>query len=126
MDSHAGTIDGTVPSEAKVLKNCNGDVDASPYVWCTVNFTVPFSSVPGVVAKIQTYNGPDPAHLRGTNLTSTSVSFTIEEDQTLDAERTHVAEDIGWWAIGQQGIYLLYKAVNPSVSYLQEQSQTCY
>ncbi len=126
VQPHTGTIDGTVPSEAKVFTACNADKDGSPITWCTINFSASFGTAPGVIAKLQTTNGADPAHLRGDQLTTTSVNFTIEEDQVADAERTHTTEDIGWWAIELPGVYWLYKDVSPTTAFLNEQVSTCY
>ncbi len=65
----------------------------------TARFTVP----PVVLAAMQTTDGPDTANLRWMRRLLDSVTFWIDEEQSLDSETEHTTEDIGYIAIGRAG-----------------------
>ena len=72
--------------------------------WSGLNFTNAFTSAPGLLAALGTYDGRDNAHLRYTNLTATGAQVKIEEDTTLDSEVVHSTEIVVYLVIEGQGI----------------------
>ena len=72
--------------------------------WSNVTFTSPFTSAPGLLTALGTYDGADNAHLRYTNLTASGAQVKIEEDTTFDTELTHSTEIIVYLVIEGQGI----------------------
>lgn len=67
-----------------------------PYAF---SFQQPFSGTPSFAANIQTFNESDPASVRLLNLTSSGANLFLEEEQTLDPETSHAAEQVGYIAI---------------------------
>ncbi len=114
-----GTIDGLKSETGTVTGDCN----VYDNTWCTINFQQEYTS-PAAIAMMQTYNGGDPAHLRGDDITTTSWKIRIEEDQTYDSERDHVSETHGYWVIDntRTKVYLRkYTTPEPSYTIGEEQ-----
>ncbi|HEX9736430.1 MAG TPA: trypsin-like peptidase domain-containing protein [Thermoanaerobaculia bacterium] len=68
----------------------------------TVSFLRGMSDI-HFLAGIESYNGPDAAHLRYGALTSFDVQVRVEEDTTRDAETDHVGEVVAYVAIAGSG-----------------------
>jgi len=68
--------------------------------WHGQNFGRNFSA-PLVFADMQTFDGPDPAALRYTNVSASSVDLKVEEEQSRDEEVRHTTENVGWVVFGQ-------------------------
>jgi hypothetical protein len=64
-----------------------------------ISFGNAFNSPPVFLAAIQTFNGIDPAGLRGTTLSTTDARIFVEEEQSRDVEMEHAAEWIGYLAM---------------------------
>jgi hypothetical protein len=58
-----------------------------------------FDAAPVFLADMQTFRGPDTAALRVTALDASGASIFVEEEQSRDAERTHVDEQAGLLAL---------------------------
>ena len=81
------------------------DAPIKPVLFChALNFTNAFTSAPGLLAAMATYDGRDNAHLRYTNLTATGAQVKIEEDTTLDSEVVHSTEIVVYLVIEGQGV----------------------
>ncbi|MEC3862104.1 hypothetical protein VK792_12490 [Mesobacterium sp. TK19101] len=50
------------------------------------------------VASLSTFNGADPAWARGSGATMNSLTLSVEEDTSADAETTHIGEDVDYFA----------------------------
>ncbi len=62
----------------------------------TVSFPSPSNHrIPTVVGDVDSTYGGDPVSLRYTNPTNTQIELMLSEEQSLDAEVSHVMEDIG-------------------------------
>lgn len=61
----------------------------------SVSFTQPFSSAPLAVAHGTTRNGNNGGWLRRCALSPSAIGVQIDEDIDNDAERAHIAEDVG-------------------------------
>ncbi len=56
----------------------------------------------GLIASMQTFNGGNPAGVRLADpATASSASIFIEEEQSLDEEVDHIAEEVGWIVLGE-------------------------
>ncbi|MGG7566062.1 pre-peptidase C-terminal domain-containing protein [Rhodovulum sp. DZ06] len=55
------------------------------------------------LAQLSSLNGMDPAWARGVGAGGPGPVVRIEEDQTLDKETVHIAEDLDWLAFDQAG-----------------------
>ena len=64
----------------------------------TVGFDQNFSNAPTLLTKVSTFNGPDTANSRVTNVTADGFSAFVQEEQSFDAEMLHVPEQIGFLA----------------------------
>lgn len=72
----------------------------------TVNFGSSFASnTPVILIDTQTEDGGDPQVSRGSALTASSVSFSIEEEQAANAEVNHTTEIVGYFAMTAGIIY---------------------
>jgi len=69
----------------------------------TFDFNVDFGTAPRFVAAMATYDGADPAELRLTNLSPTSATVFVEEDQVGDSETNHADEEVSYLVIGGSG-----------------------
>ena len=78
-----------------------------------VNYSVPFATVPSLLASLTSYVGSDNAHLRYTNPSASGVQLKVGEDTTADTETAHFLETASYLAIGGQG---LLTALEPQVS----------
>jgi tetratricopeptide (TPR) repeat protein len=70
--------------------------------WYTVSFLRGMSDV-HFLSGIESYNGPDAAHLRYQGLNAFNVQVRVEEDTTRDGETTHNAETVAYVAIAGSG-----------------------
>ncbi len=61
-------------------------------------FTQTFVTPPRILAAMQTYEDDDTSGVRIRNLTAKQVSLAIDEEQSLDAERAHARETVGFVA----------------------------
>jgi len=95
----------------------SGDLDGAAYKagltsaevnesWHEITFSG-FSTVPGFLAAIETYNGSDNAGLRYRNLTDFVVEVMVEEDTTYDAETAHSSEVVGYLLAEGDGLLSL-------------------
>ncbi|MFH1421805.1 MAG: DUF2341 domain-containing protein [Planctomycetota bacterium] len=106
FESAAGTWD-TVPYEIGTTP------DSVTHNWYTLVFAGSYSSAPFFTAWMQKRDGGDSAGMRCSNLTTTSVSFKVEEDTTYDSEVNHTGEVVGYIAVGQTGNLPIAKCVYP-------------
>ncbi len=75
-------------------------------VTSTVNFGGSFvSNSPVVIIDQQTEDGGDTAMARGSALSASSISFSIEEEQSNDGEVNHTTEVVGYYATTAGVIY---------------------
>lgn len=88
-----GTLDG---APFKVAKTGASVTQA----WSTLNFGANHKQ-PLFFAQAQTVNGGDPFTLRQQGLSATGVQIFLQEDQSLDAEVSHTAEDVGYLVLGE-------------------------
>ena len=66
-----------------------------------VSYTTPFASVPLAVGHANTRNGNNGGWARRCAISNTALSQHIDEDQSNDTERNHIAEDISQLAFSQ-------------------------
>ena len=71
--------------------------------WTTISFSQSFATVPALLTSLDTYVGVDNSHLRYGNLSEDNVQLQVGEDTTSDTELVHVAEKVGYLAIGGIG-----------------------
>ena len=69
----------------------------------TLQFSQTFTTVPGFVGALSSFNGVDNAHLRYQDLNIVGVDLFVEEDTTVDTELMHSAESVDYLAIGGAG-----------------------
>ena len=85
--------DGDTILEGGITGNTfNHDVSAG-------SFSASFSSTPSLIAKLGSYGGADPAHLRTTEISTTGFKSFVAEEQSADAELEHIAESINFLAL---------------------------
>ena len=60
-----------------------------------VSFATSFAGVPALFGTMQTYDGPDPSHMRYDALTSIGTTIFVEEETCTDSELAHTTEVIG-------------------------------
>ncbi|WP_300971374.1 fibronectin type III domain-containing protein [Thiocapsa sp.] len=89
-----GTIDGTQYLVARTPQ----PVDHRPF---ELDFGSSFADPPLVLAHAQTIRGSDPFTLRWSNKTSRNIYLRLVEEQSLDAELLHHAEEIGYLLLGR-------------------------
>ena len=88
----SGTV-GSTPFQAGTRSNLT-------HVFSTITFPSAFSAPPCFLADMQSFNGGDPANLRYRSLTASSVQLQIDEEQSADAETSHIGETVGFLAFG--------------------------
>jgi hypothetical protein len=64
-----------------------------------VNFSAPFENVPCLIADIQTSEGLNTTNLRLTTSTSTGFTVNLSEEQSVDQEVAHTAEELGYLGV---------------------------
>ncbi|MFH1421804.1 MAG: DUF2341 domain-containing protein [Planctomycetota bacterium] len=106
MESAAGTWE-SIPFEISLTPDTVTDA------WYTINFSQSYVAAPAVMAFSPTRDGPDSCEYRGRNLTNVSIQVMVEEDTTNDGETGHANEVMGYFVIGQTGLYPLGKYVSP-------------
>jgi PKD repeat protein len=84
-----GTLDGL---QFAVGLKAKGAADQAS----TLSFGGSFAETPVFLAHMQTTDGGDPTVLRYRNLSATGVELVAQEEQSKDAEMTHLAESVGW------------------------------
>ncbi|MBI1375131.1 MAG: LEPR-XLL domain-containing protein, partial [Phycisphaera sp.] len=95
IDAGTGDLNGaTVPFEAVTTAVVVDEIAD------TINFMNTYSSPPIFVGNLATFFGVDPAELRRTALTTTSVTLVAEEDMSSDMEVMHADEAVSYIAIG--------------------------
>jgi len=72
------------------------------------SFTRDLGADPVVLAHMPTFNGSDPATVRGQGATSTAFTAIAQEDQSQDAELNHVAEGVAFFATTSTGVLMGY------------------
>ncbi|MBL4589987.1 MAG: type I secretion C-terminal target domain-containing protein, partial [Alphaproteobacteria bacterium] len=83
----------------------------------TVNFGSSFASnSPVVLIDMQTEDGGDTAVSRGITISSSSISFNIDEETSRDAETNHTTEVVGYYATTNGLIYADGNNGNDSLS----------
>ena len=87
----AGSMDGLVFEIGRTANSVTQKFQALP-------FYEPFSSPPVFLAGMQTFDGPDTAAVRWQKKQPTGIEVKIEEEQSMDAERNHATEVIGYMA----------------------------
>ena len=65
----------------------------------TGSFSASFTDAPSLIAKLGSYRGGDPAHLRTTEISSSGFKAFVAEEQSADAELGHIAESINFLAL---------------------------
>ena len=65
----------------------------------TNNFSIRFNAPPILIAKKKSRKGGDGGWLRRCNLTNSSFNTVVDEDQYQDSDRSHVNEDISFFAL---------------------------
>lgn len=69
-------------------------------LWADTRFTEPYTSPPLVLASAQTTFFTESWALRYSNLTASSMSFRVQEEQSGDSETDHLEEPVAYWAFG--------------------------
>lgn len=67
----------------------------------TIAFGTTFANAPFLLSAMQSFDGGDPATTRYSDLAEGSVGLYIDEEQSLDQERVHTTEEVGWVAIAE-------------------------
>jgi hypothetical protein len=78
-------------------------LDAVTDAFYSHSFTDPFESAPSLLTSLSTYDSPDNASVRYSDLTSSSVNLKIDEDESFDAEVAHTTEAVSYLAIEGEG-----------------------
>ena len=63
------------------------------------SFSASFTDAPSLIAKLGSYRGGDPAHLRTTEISSSGFKAFVAEEQSADKELGHIAESINFLAL---------------------------
>ncbi len=87
----AGTNDDVLKLEAGRWQNVDDNL-------ATLNFSSLFGSNPAMITAMQSTNDTDPSVIRINNLTNGSVSLSIQEEASSDAETAHSLEHVGFLA----------------------------
>jgi len=91
----AGSMDGLVFEIVRTANSVTHKLQALP-------FYEPFSSPPVFLAKMQTFDSSDTATVRWRRKKPTGIEVRVEEEQSMDAERDHTTEVIGYMVFGAQ------------------------
>jgi PKD repeat protein len=91
MDPGQGQLSGR-PYQVGAAGGMNG-------VFGNVAFSASFSGTPAIVASMQTKAGTDPCALRMKNASATGFDLKVEEEQSFDAELSHINETVGFIAM---------------------------
>ncbi|WP_138473388.1 M10 family metallopeptidase C-terminal domain-containing protein [Poseidonocella sp. HB161398] len=97
FENGRGISDGEPYEVATTSSSFDGSFD-------TLTFARPFGNRPGFVTSMATTNGADPAMLRWTNATTASVDLMVQEEQSVDAEVSHVNEAVSYFAFEDPGV----------------------
>lgn len=81
-------------------ENC-GTVSGVTHDLKTVNFNQSFNSSPIMVAAMQTRNGSDPSGLRMKNVTKSSFTVKVEEENSVNSEMEHGEEVVGYFTFNE-------------------------
>ena len=63
------------------------------------SFSASFTDTPALIAKLGSYIGADPAHLRTTEISSDGFKAFVAEEQSFDEELGHITESINFLAM---------------------------
>jgi hypothetical protein len=88
MEKWSGVVDDLI---VEVGATENGLTDRAS----TMSFEQQFSTIPFVLADMQTTNGSNPASLGMSNLSVTDTTMTIVEEQSEDIEVSHTNSEVG-------------------------------
>jgi len=77
-----------------------------------INFSSTFDAKPAFLAGMQTMNEGEAATLRMNDLSSSSATIHVEEEESCDSNTIHVAEDVGYAALRGSGALNIALAVN--------------
>ncbi len=64
-----------------------------------VSFAAPFAAAPALIAKLASFDGPDPANLRFSSLSASGFTAIAAEEQSFDTELAHTTERAGYLAL---------------------------
>ncbi|MFO7801591.1 MAG: malectin domain-containing carbohydrate-binding protein [Desulfovermiculus sp.] len=86
----------------------NGEIDGTRFEVATaqgityasqpLKFKQKFDNIPNFLASMQTCNGGDTANLRHEKKSNSGLKLNVDEEQSLDNEMRHIAEDVGYIA----------------------------
>ena len=91
----AGSMDGLVFEIDRTANSVTHHFQALP-------FYEPFSSPPVFLAGMQTFDGPDTAAVRWQKKQPAGIEIKVEEEQSMDAERDHATEVVGYMVLKNQ------------------------
>ena len=63
------------------------------------SFSASFNDTPALIAKLGSYRGADPAHLRTTEISTSGFKAFVAEEQSADVELGHITESINFLAL---------------------------
>jgi len=70
-----------------------------------VAYNSAFSSEPSLLAKVASFDGPDPSNLRISEQTTSGFTARVDEEQSADNETSHITESLAYIALsGSSGI----------------------
>ena len=93
----AGSMDGLVFEIGRTANSVTHNFQALP-------FYEPFSSPPVFLAGMQTFDGPDTAAVRWRKKQPAGIEIKVEEEQSMDAERDHTTEVVGYMVLDNNQI----------------------
>ena len=64
-----------------------------------VSYSSDFSSAPSLLAKLDSFRGPDPANLRISNTSASGFTARVQEEQSRDSEMNHGRESLSYLAL---------------------------
>ena len=92
IDSGSAT-DGITGLQAATTANSHTHTPAS------VSYSSDFSSPPSLLAKLDSFNGADPANLRINNTSASGFTARVHEEQSSDSELIHTTESLSYLAL---------------------------
>ncbi|CRI62954.1 putative Fibronectin type III domain protein [Thiocapsa sp. KS1] len=92
------TSSGTVNGMQYEVGRATTEVTHRPH---EIRFSTAFRDPPSLLAHLQTTNGSDPATLRWQTKSEKFATLRVVEEQSVDAETSHIPETAGYILIGQ-------------------------
>ncbi len=92
MAIEPGNLTGDFELQSGLLLNVNSGST-------NVNFSPAFGGLPAFIATMQTYEEDDPAAIRFSSLSNSSVNLFIQEEGSLDGEIIHADEEVAYLAM---------------------------